>query len=170
MAGEGGAAAGWIGRAALLAAHGGGVVLLAMTALTFLDVAGRAALNRPIVGSVEILTMMMGLLLFAGVGRTTLRGGHVRVDVLTRLLPPAPRAALDAAVHLLSLLVSVVVCWRLWAQALEHVAETSVTQNLELPIWAVALAVAALSPMLVAGMAVRTADALRSARRRKGAA
>lgn len=146
-------------------AYGGGVVLAVMMFLTFFDVLGRSIINAPIIGSVEMLTLLMGLLIYLGVARTTFTNGHIRVDVVTQLLPPKIRSALDLAVHVLSFVTVVLICWRLWVQALEQTAELNVTQNLGLPVWLIGLMMAACSLMLVVGMLVRLILSWQSFRR-----
>jgi len=69
----------WLARAAAAG-------LAAMMLLTFVDVAGRAC-NRPIVGAVEVTELLMGSLIFLGIGYTTFHRGHIRVDVVIPCLP-----------------------------------------------------------------------------------
>ncbi len=158
----------WVRRASLGMAYGGGVILAAMMFLTFFDVFGRSVFNAPIGGSVEMLTQMMGLLIYLGIAQTTVSGGHIRVDIVTELLPVKLRGVLDVIVHVLSFLTVVVICWRLWTQALEQTADLNVTQNLGLPVWLIALLMATSSLMLVVGMLVRLAMAWQSFRRGGG--
>ena len=154
----------WAKRVSLAMAYGGGLILTIMMFLTFFDVFGRSAFNAPIIGSVEILTLMMGLLIFLGVGQTTITGRHIRVDVATQLLPVRPRLVLDASVQVLSFVTVAIICWRLWVQALEQTAELNVTQNLELPVWFVSLLMAIFSFSLVAGMLVQLIQSWQSMR------
>ena len=154
----------WAKRVSLAMAYGGGLILTIMMFLTFFDVFGRSAFNAPIIGSVEILTLMMGLLIFLGVGQTTITGRHIRVDVATQLLPVRPRLVLDVSVQVLSFVTVAIICWRLWVQALEQTAELNVTQNLELPVWFVSLLMAICSFSLVAGMLVQLLQSWQSMR------
>ena len=154
----------WAKRVSLAMAYGGGLILTIMMFLTFFDVFGRSAFNAPIIGSVEILTLMMGLLIFLGVGQTTITGRHIRVDVATQLLPVRPRLVLDMSVQVLSFVTAAIICWRLWVQALEQTAELNVTQNLELPVWFVSLLMAIFSFSLVAGMLVQLIQSWQSMR------
>ena len=154
----------WAKRVSLAMAYGGGLILTIMMFLTFFDVFGRSAFNAPIIGSVEILTLMMGLLIFLGVGQTTITGRQIRVDVATQLLPVRPRLVLDVSVQVLSFVTVAIICWRLWVQALEQTAELNVTQNLELPVWFVSLLMAIFSFSLVAGMLVQLIQSWQSMR------
>ena len=98
----------WAKRVSLAMAYGGGLILTIMMFLTFFDVFGRSAFNAPIIGSVEILTLMMGLLICLGVGQTTITGRHIRGDVATQLLPVRARLVLDVSVQVLSFVLSLI--------------------------------------------------------------
>ena len=154
----------WAKLVSLSMAYGGGLILTIMMFITFFDVFGRSAFNAPIIGSVEILTLMMGLLICLGVGQTTITGRHIRVDVATQLLPVRARLVLDVSVQVLSFVTAAIICWRLWVQALEQTAELNVTQNLELPVWFVSLLMAIFSFSLVAGMLVQLIQSWQSMR------
>jgi len=136
-------------------AYVAGVVLAFMMLLTFFDVIGRSLFNSPIIGSVEILTLAMGLLIYLGVGQTTIKGNHIRVDVLTRLLPKKSQHYLDVIVHILGLLISTLIFWRLCVLAFEQTAELNTTQNLGLPVWLIAVLMAVFSLSLITGMTVQ---------------
>ena len=136
-------------------AYGAGGVLAFMMLLTFFDVIGRSLFNSPIIGSVEILTLAMGLLIYLGIGQTTIRGNHIRVDVLTGLLPKTIQHYLDVIVHILGLLVSILIFWRLCVLAFEQTAELNTTQNLGLPVWLIAVLMAVFSLSLITGMTIQ---------------
>lgn len=64
----------------------GVVALLGMCALTFADVFLRFILNRPIIGSVEVIEVFLACLVFFGIGRVTLTKGHITVDIIESLI------------------------------------------------------------------------------------
>jgi TRAP-type C4-dicarboxylate transport system permease small subunit len=136
-----------------------------MMYITFFDVVGRFVFNRPITGSVEVIALLMGLLIYMGVGLVTFEGNHIRVDILTQILPTRLRAALDLISHLLSLGIALVICWRLWVLALDQTAEFNETQVLGLPVWAAALVMAACSLMFIAGLLAHLRPSLHNLRK-----
>ncbi|MEE2746193.1 MAG: TRAP transporter small permease [Pseudomonadota bacterium] len=148
-------------------AYGAGAVLAFMMLLTFFDVIGRSLFNSPIIGSVEILTLAMGLLIYLGVGQTTLQGNHIRVDVLTRLLPKEIQNVLDVFVQILGLVIAILIFWRLGVLAIEQTVELSTTQNLGLPKWLIAILMAIFSLSLVTGMAVQLYSSVSTIAKRK---
>jgi len=101
------------------------------------------------------LTLAMGLLIYLGVGQTTIKGNHIRVDVLTRLLSKKIQHYLDVIVHILGLLISTLIFWRLCVLAFEQTAELNTTQNLGLPVWLIAVLMAVFSLSLITGMTVQ---------------
>jgi TRAP-type C4-dicarboxylate transport system permease small subunit len=133
-----------------------------MMVLTFVDVIGRYFFNAPIIGSVEIISLMMGLVVFLGLGLATFEDGHIRVDIVTQLLPRKARLLMDVFAHLLSLGIAGLMSWRLTMVALDQTAEMNETQVLALPIWAVALVMAACSTLLVIGLGWHLSRAVRA--------
>lgn len=128
----------------------------------FVDVVGRYFFNAPIIGSVEIISLMMGLVVFLGLGLATFEDGDIRVDIVTQLLPRKARLLMDVFAHLLSLGIAGLMSWRLTIVALDQTAEMNETQVLALPIWAVALVMAACSTLLVIGLGWHLSRALRA--------
>ncbi len=142
----------FVGRVSYVLAIGAAIVLALMMYITFIDVTGRFVLNRPITGSVEIILLLMGLLVFLGIGLTTFEEGHIRVDVLTRIMPRRLQALVNIVVHCLSLTIAALMCWQLLVVALDQTRELNETQVLGLPVWIVALVMAACSFTMVAGL------------------
>lgn len=124
-------------------------VLALMMYIVFADVLLRYVFNAPIAGSVEIIYCLMGLLIAMGFGLVTYENGHVRVDIVTAILPARGRAACDVLAHVLSVLTAGLVCWRLAVTAIGQTRDLNETQVLALPVWLVALVMAACSVMLV---------------------
>lgn len=129
-------------------AFGACAVLALMMYVVFSDVLLRYVFTAPIVGSVEIIYCLMGLLIAMGFGLVTYENGHVRVDILTNILSGRVRMVCDALAHLLSLIAAGLVCWRLWITALDQAHDLNETQVLALPVWLVALVMALCSVLL----------------------
>ena len=151
-----------IGYISLILALLSALVLAGMMVLTFFDVIGRYFFNAPIIGSVEIISLMMGLVVFLGLGLATFEDGHIRVDIVTQLLPRKARLLMDVFAHFLSLGIAGLMSWRLTMVALDQTAEMNETQVLALPIWAVALVMAACSTLLVIGLGWHLSRAVRA--------
>lgn len=72
------------------------VVLLGLCALLLIDVLARA-LAAPLFGSQEIAEMGMIVVVFAGLAELEAKGGQIRVDLLSEVLPAGVTCALDRA-------------------------------------------------------------------------
>lgn len=152
-----------VGRVSSRLAWLGAATLASMTVLSFADVLGRELVSSPIAAKVEATELAMGLIVFLGVGSTTFLRGHIRVDVLIVRLPRRWRAALDAATHALAILFAAAVCWRLGELALVRLEQGGVTQIWEVPLWPVAVAMAACSAVMLAALVVRWVEDIRAA-------
>jgi TRAP-type C4-dicarboxylate transport system permease small subunit len=148
-------------------ALGACVVLALMMYLVFADVLLRYAFTAPIAGSVEIIYCLMGLLIAMGLGLVTYENGHVRVDIITTVLPPKGRAACDALAHFLSVIAAGLICWRLAITAIDQTRDLNETQVLALPVWLVALVMALCSILLVLTLILHLFSALSALASRK---
>lgn len=149
-------------RVTMWLARGGALALTIMMLLTFFDVIGRA-FNHPIVGTVEVTELLMGLLIFLGVGLTTFLRGHIRVDILITYLSPRAQAVLDSVTMAISTVFAALMCWQLWLKAADTVAMGDVTQIWAVPVWPVAYLMAACSITLVTGLALHLFRSLHTA-------
>lgn len=124
----------WLANAACLC-------LIVLMLVTFVDVVGRF-FDVPLKFAVEIIQLGMGLLVFFGLAITTLRGGHIAVDLLAGLLPPLARKVLTRVAALSAVLFIALMAWRLWDRALNFMSDGLVTDVLGLPVYPTVLIMA----------------------------
>lgn len=120
----------WLERAAgILPA----VILLAMMALTFVNVFMRYLFRQPISGAFELMSYMLGLMVFLSLVLVAARSEHVRISVLDGFLPDWFRRARAVLVNLILAATSAGLGYRLWlyGQRLESWGEK--TQMYGLP-------------------------------------
>lgn len=112
----------------------GGTILVLMAAMTVASVVGRAFLDRPILGDVELVQIGTAVCVALFLPYTQLRGGNIIVDFFTQRARPRTRSRLDAFGALLYTLVMALVCWRLAAGGLSarESQETSVLMGIAL--------------------------------------
>ncbi len=151
-----------VGRVGDGLARAGAFVLAAMMVMTFCDVVGRYAFNSPIIGTVEMTEMCMGLLVFLGLAFTTRSGGHIVVDVVTLRLPVRWRRRLEFVAHVASTLIVALISWQLWRIAADTVSDNLLTQVWELPVYPVAYMMAAASTLVVVPVLAQTFRSLRA--------
>jgi hypothetical protein len=88
----------WLERAAgILPA----VILLAMMALTFVNVFMRYLFRQPISGAFELMSYMLGLMVFLSLVLVAARSEHVRISVLDGFLPDWFRRVRAVVVNLI---------------------------------------------------------------------
>ena len=121
---------------ALHASFGGlaALLLLAMMALTTLDVVARYLFNSPVTGAFELTELMLAALIFAGLPLATERDEHIDVDLLDSFLPPNVLRANVFFATLVSGVVLAVLASQLWLRAGQLVAEQTVTNSLAVPL------------------------------------
>lgn len=147
-------------RATLWLVRAGAAVLAGLTLLTFLNVAGRKLFNSPIVGTVEMTELCMGLIVFFGIAYTTHKRAHVSVDILTSHLPGRAREALALFSQLASTLFAAAICWRLWIKAGQTLDDNLLTQIWEVPVYPVAYLMAAGSTLMVVVLGIQITQSL----------
>lgn len=118
-----------------------GVLLLALAVLTVADVAGRSLLDRSIVGTVDISTMLLVGVAFLGLAAAQVDGRHVDVDLVEARLPQTARVVLAVVRCLLLVGLGAVLTWGLADQVLSAVGRGETTNDiLRLPTWPAKLA------------------------------
>ncbi|MCC6006582.1 MAG: TRAP transporter small permease [Rhodobacteraceae bacterium] len=89
-------------------------ILFAMMVLTFVNVVLRYGFRQPISGALEIMSYMMGLLVFLSLPLVTARAEHVRISLLDGIVPMWLRQVRIVFFNLVMAGVCYVVGWRLW--------------------------------------------------------
>lgn len=133
------------GRAAATVALAGGVALLAAMVTTLVSVAGRALLDRPLLGDYELVERLVGVGIFLVLPYGHWAGGHVTVDLVTRRLSPRLRRPLAALVEGTFAAVAALLAWRMATGGLTLARYGETSMMLGIPTWwAFALIVPAL--------------------------
>jgi len=106
-----------------------------MMLVTVADVVLRAALNRPLRGTLEIVELLLACTFFLALPASFLREEHILVDIVDgwapRWVPHLRRIA-----GMLAVLVMAVMAWQGWVGARDALAFHDVTADLEIPrIW-----------------------------------
>ena len=154
------------GRVTLWLARAGAVGLAIIMILTFFDVVGRYLFNAPIIGAVDVIELMMGMMIYLGVGLTTYSRGHIRVDLVIDRMRGRLRALCDVLTLGISIVVVALICWQLWARAELSFDKGDLTQIWEWHIWPVAYVMAACSILIVTSLMLQFVDAARDLFRR----
>jgi tripartite ATP-independent transporter DctM subunit len=112
----------------------GAVAVMAMVALTFLDVILRYIFNSPITGAKEMAEVMLIIAVFFSIAHTYNHRGHVRVDVVTGKLGPKAGLIMDFTTTVMGLGLFVIIIWRTLDLTLKFFARNAThSQNLLIP-------------------------------------
>ena len=126
-------------------AFAGGVVLVAMTGMSVVSIAGRTVLGQPLAGDFELVQVGCAVAVAAFLPYCQLRRGNIIVDFFTVRAGPRVQAALDALGALLLAAVMALLAWRTAAGMLTVKAAGEITMIVGFPVW---LGYAAIVPSL----------------------
>lgn len=110
----------------------GAVSLVSMMFVTCVDVTGRF-FGYPILGSVEIVSILATFSIGMGLAFTHETDGHVGVEIIVRLLPDKTQTIISVCANFLSVCLFAILTWRMlvYAGTLRESGEESM--NLRLP-------------------------------------
>lgn len=121
------------------------VALIAMTAVTVIDVVGRYLFGTPLQGGFELSELLMGLTVFAALPLATRAEGHLAIGLLTDRLRGRARGAHRIAILAITAGSLAFIAWRMGVQAqILHRGEAA-TGSLQLPLWPMAGVMAGLA-------------------------
>lgn len=130
----------------------GGLVLIALTGMTLLSIAGRALYAAPVPGDYELIQLGTAIAVASFLPLTQLRGGHVIVDFFTSKSSPALRGVLDAFGATLVGFAGSAIAWRMTYGAISLAEANDQTTILAIPTWiAVALMIPSFALLGAAG-------------------
>lgn len=115
-----------------------GIAICAMLVMINADVFGRLLLNKPLVGTIEIVTYyFMVAVIFLPLISVQRQRKQIAVDLLVSMLPSRVRHALDALMLAATAAFFVVFAWRAGREAMRatHIRETQSITFYELPVW-----------------------------------
>ena len=111
-------------------------IILIMMLLTFADVIGRYILNKPIFGASEMISALLALAIFSGLGVTNARDDHITVelfeDPIRRALGPF---IYEIIIQLFSVVAMTLIAVVLFEHAVESYQLNSLTVVLEMPLY-----------------------------------
>jgi TRAP-type C4-dicarboxylate transport system permease small subunit len=125
-----------------LSVAAGGMVGILMF-LIFADVVGRYFFNKPIFGAYELVEVLMGLLIFAGLPLVSRSQQHISVDFVSNLIPDRWKPIQGILVNFLCAVTAMVISWRIWlyGERLSSVNETTLELQISVGLIAQVMAV-----------------------------
>ena len=115
-----------------------GAACFLMMLLIVINVAGRYILNMPLPGAFEISESVLTVLVFCAFAITQHDDGHIRVDVLTTLMPPQLRRTVKSIMLLVGAMLFGLASYAAWSFAAESYAVNEQEWSaIQFPIWPV---------------------------------
>jgi TRAP-type transport system small permease protein len=111
------------------------IFVAVVTLDTFLIVILRKFFNTSIPDSYDFGRLLLGILIFWGIGATSYRGGHITVDLLWAAVGPRLQRAIDIFATLVLLVVIIVHSYTLYDKVVTTRADNVLTFDLNLPTW-----------------------------------
>lgn len=137
----------------------GGLAIFSLMLLAVASIGGRNLLNTPLAGYVDIIEQLMPLIAYGALAYCHRLGGHVRMDIAVRFLPPRALWTLEAALTLLTALLAGALIWGGYAHfarsfdAAAPLWSRDSSLDIALPLWPMKL----LIPMVFALFLLRLA-------------
>ena len=136
-------AARWLTRVASL-------FLLAMMAINVVDVVLRAAFDAPIFGTYEIVELTLAAVAFFAIPETFLRNGHVTIELIDQIAPPAVISVLKVFGLGVTFAFFALLVYYMIPPAIDAVQFNEVSFDLHIPlIWRGALVLFAMAASLL---------------------
>lgn len=125
------------------------VALMIMMLLTFVDVIGRYILSAPVFGASEMISTLLALVIFSGLGIANARDRHIVVELFdTRIRNLSPRLY-DIVIQGFSIFAMALIAFVLAEIAFETYEQKAVTFVLEWPLFYITGAIAILAAVSV---------------------
>ena len=125
------------------------IVLAAMMLLTFVDVIGRYLLGAPVFGASEMISTMLALVIFMGLGIANARDKHIVVELFDSRIRALAPGFYDVVVQGFSILSMCLIVYVLFEQAIETAHTGATTSVLEWPLAWITGTVAVLAALSV---------------------
>jgi TRAP-type C4-dicarboxylate transport system permease small subunit len=125
----------WNGRVTWWLARIAAVALSFLALITFADVIARYFFNSPFSFTVEVTEILMGVMIYFGVGLTTHDNDHIAVDFVTLRLSEWLRTLLGLVTNVLAFGFLVVMVWQLWLRASSLLEKGDVSPIMFIPRW-----------------------------------
>jgi len=94
----------------------GVICVVTMMVLTTGDVIARYVFNRPSMWTDEIVSYLLIAIVFLGLAENLRQGSHIRIDVVTNLLPPRARLILEVVAYAVGMVFAWVLIAGTWTR------------------------------------------------------
>ncbi|OGP67889.1 MAG: hypothetical protein A2169_07860 [Deltaproteobacteria bacterium RBG_13_47_9] len=116
--------------------------IIAVMVIVCANVIGRGFFERPVKGTVDIVSLLGAIIIAWAIAYTQVLKGHIRIDLFVEKLPPRIQSIIDSLMDLIGLALFTVISWQtlLFTKANFQIGELS--EVLKIPITPFAFVVA----------------------------
>lgn len=107
--------------------------MLAIAAVTFVDVTGRYVFSSPVRGGVEIIEFLLGFLIFSALPLVTVKRAHIRVELFDGFMSTGFRNIREIVVLIANAGMMAFITERMWTTAVEMAEDQEISLHLQLP-------------------------------------
>ena len=104
-----------------------------------IDVFLRYLLNAPLIWGSEVSALILLVVFFASLPQVTAMQGHIRMDMLYRLMGPKMKAVTDVATGLCGCIFSVLLAYQSFSSTVEMYRWKQGAEMIDIPYWPVVL-------------------------------
>jgi TRAP-type C4-dicarboxylate transport system permease small subunit len=137
------------------------VLVMALMAVTVVDVLGRYLLGIPLPGGFEVTEAMLAVLVFASLPVIEAREQHIVIDLLDPLYSERVRRVRTLILYAVSMIILALLTWRLGVKAATLHRDGETSAILEMPLAPVGYFMTATAGAAAALLAVKLVAALR---------
>lgn len=110
-------------------------VIMIMMLLTFADVIGRYILNKPVFGATEMISALLALAIFSGLGVANARDDHITVELFEEPVRDFfTPLVYETIIQIFSIAVMLTIAVVLYEHAIESYEQNALTVVLEIPL------------------------------------
>jgi len=115
----------------------GGMAIIAMTLIMSLDVISRYVLKTSLMDTIEISSMLLGVVVSLALASVTDIGEHIRFSLLTDRLSAKAQGFAKAVTLIISAALFSLLTWQTSLRAISTLRSGEFTGSLEIPLWPV---------------------------------
>lgn len=112
-----------------------GIAILIITLIVTADVVMRYLLNRPLLFAGETCEFLLAVIVFTGFAYTFQKGGHIRIELITRRLPSVLRYWMRMATFGAAIIYLIILTWQVFLFIKECYSFNRASTVLLFPIW-----------------------------------
>jgi TRAP-type C4-dicarboxylate transport system permease small subunit len=144
-----------ISPVSMVLAHVGIVSMVMVILFVVTDVFLRRVFNRPIYGSRDVIRLAFSIVVFLPQAWCALKNGHIELDFLVNKFPKAAQRILEVIMMSITVIILVLMSWRLWLLATVFQASGVESGSLEVPLFPFTYSAALGSTMLALAFFLR---------------